>query len=134
MNSEGTKEQLHSTEECLSIDEVLNRVGDKWSLPVISRLGEGTLRFTELKRSVVGISQRMLTLTLRQLERDGLVERTVYLTVPPKVEYTLSDFGRTILIPVTALANWALTYRPDIQTAREAFDSRQLEVSGTKRS
>ena len=133
-NNEGTKGQLHSDEDCVSINEVLNRVGDKWSLQVISQLGEGTLRFTELKRSVDGISQRMLTLTLRQLERDGLVKRTVYPTVPPKVEYTLSDFGRTILVPVTALANWALTYRTDIQAAREAFDSRQLEVSGTKRS
>ena len=133
-NNEGTKGQLHSTEECVGINEVLNRVGDKWSLQVISRLGEGTLRFTELKRSVDGISQRMLTLTLRQLERDGLVERTVYPTVPPKVEYTLSNFGRTILIPVTALADWALTYREDIQAAREAFDSRQLEVSAATKS
>ena len=126
--------QLHSTEECVSTNEVLTRVGDKWSLQVISRLGEGTLRFTELRRSIDGISQRMLTLTLRQLERDGLVERTVYPTVPPKVEYTLSDFGRTILIPVTALADWALTYRLDIQAAREAFDSRQLEVFATTKS
>ena len=133
-NNEGTIGQLHSTEERVSINEVLTRVGDKWSLQVISQLGEGTLRFTELKRSVNGISQRMLTLTLRQLERDGLVERTVYPTVPPKVEYTLSDFGRTILIPVTALADWALTYRLDIQAAREAFDSRQLEVSAANKS
>ena len=131
-NNEGTKGPLHSDEECVSINEVLTRVGDKWSLQVISQLGQGTLRFTELKRSVEGISQRMLTLTLRQLERDGLVERTVYPTVPPKVEYTLSDFGRTILIPVTALANWALTYRLDIQAAREAFDGRQVEVSGVQ--
>jgi DNA-binding HxlR family transcriptional regulator len=128
-NSEGTKGLVRSDEECVTIDEVLNRVGDKWSLQVISQLGEGTLRFTELKRAIEGISQRMLTLTLRQLERDGLVQRTVYPTVPPKVEYTLSEFGRTILIPVTALADWALTYRLDIQAAREAFDRRQLEVS-----
>src|SRR2546426_10295786 len=94
----------------------------------------GMLRFTELKRAIEGISQRMLALTLRQLERDGLVERTIYPTVPPKVEYTLSDFGRTILIPVTALANWALTYRLDIQAAREAFDSRQLEVAAATKS
>ena len=133
-NIEGTIGQPHSTEECVSINEVLTRVGDKWTLQVISQLGEGTLRFTELKRSVDGISQRMLTLTLRQLERDGLVERTVYPTVPPKVEYTLSDFGRTILIPVTALANWALTYRLDIQAARDAFDSRQLEASAANKS
>jgi DNA-binding HxlR family transcriptional regulator len=129
-NSEGTGRLLHSDEECVSINEVLNRVGDKWSLQVISRLGQRTLRYTELRRSIEGISQRMLTLTLRQLERDGLVRRTVYPTVPPKVEYTLSDFGHTILTPVTELANWALTYRLEIQAAREAFDSRQLEVSG----
>src|SRR5881409_2811097 len=111
-NNKGTVGQVHTNEECVSINEVLTRVGDKWSLQVIS--------------------QRMLTLTLRQLERDCLVERTVYPTVPPKVEYTLSDFGRTILIPVTALADWALTYRLDIQAAREAFDSRQLEVSAPR--
>jgi DNA-binding HxlR family transcriptional regulator len=128
-NNEGTKGQVRSDEDCVTIDEVLNRVGDKWSLQVVSQLGEGTLRFTELKRAIEGISPRMLTLTLRQLERDGLVQRTVYPTVPPKVEYTLSEFGRTILIPVTALADWALTYRLDIQAAREAFDRRQLEVS-----
>jgi DNA-binding HxlR family transcriptional regulator len=129
-NNEGTIGQLHSTEECVSINEVLTRVGDKWSLQVISRLGQGTLRFTELKRSIDGISQRMLTLTLRQLERDGLVVRTVCPTVPPKVEYTLSELGRTIRVPVTALANWALTYRLDIQAAREAFEAKQHEVSG----
>jgi DNA-binding HxlR family transcriptional regulator len=130
-NNEGTKGQLPSDEECVSINEVLSRVGDKWSLQIISRLGEGTLRFSELKRSVEGISQRMLTLTLRQLERDGLVKRRVYATVPPKVEYTLSEFGRTILIPVSELANWALTYRLQIQAARDAYDSRRLEASGT---
>src|SRR5438093_11904407 len=133
-NSKGTEGLLHSSAECVSINEVLTRVGDKWSLQIISRLGEGTLRFTELKRAIEGISQRMLTLTLRQLERDGLVRRTVYPTVPPKVEYTLSDFGRTILVPVTELANWALTYRLDIQASREAFDGRQLEVSGANKS
>ena len=133
-NNKVTKGLLHSQEECVSINEVLARVGDKWSLQVISQLGGGTMRFTELKRSVEGISQRMLTLTLRQLERDGLVERTIYPTVPPKVEYTLSDFGRTILIPVTALADWALTYRLDIQAAREAFDSRQPALSVANKS
>jgi DNA-binding HxlR family transcriptional regulator len=133
-NNKGTKGLLHSQEECVSINEVLARVGGKWSLQVISQLGGGTMRFTELKRSVEGVSQRMLTLTLRQLERDGLVQRTVYPTVPPKVEYTLSDFGRTILVPVMGLADWALTYREEIQAAREAFDSRQAEVSGVKSS
>jgi len=133
-NNEVTKGPPDSSADCVSINEVLTRVGDKWSLQIISRLGDRTLRHTELKRSVEGISQRMLTLTLRQLERDGLVQRKVYPTVPPKVEYTLSDFGQTILVPVTELANWALTYRTNIQAAREAFDSRQLEVSGTQSS
>jgi DNA-binding HxlR family transcriptional regulator len=133
-NNKGTKGLLHSDAECVSINEVLTRVGDKWSLQVISRLGEGTMRFSELRRSVEGISQRMLTLTLRQLERDGLLERTVYPTVPPKVEYALTDLGRTIRVPVTALANWALTYRLDIQAAREAFDRRQVEAVGAGRS
>src|SRR4029450_13782134 len=119
---------LHSQEECVSINEVLARVGDKWSLQVVSRLGDSTLPLPELKRSIEGISQRMLTLTLRQLERDGLVERSVYPTVPPKVEYRLSDFGRTILVPVMALADWAVSHRMAIQAAREAFDSRQLEA------
>jgi DNA-binding HxlR family transcriptional regulator len=124
-NSEGTNGQLQSDADCVSISEVLTRVGDKWSLQVISRLGTGTLRFTELRRAIDGISQRMLTLTLRQLERDGLVERTVYPTVPPKVEYELSDFGRTLLQPVMGLAEWAVAHRAEMQAAREAFDSRQ---------
>ena len=124
-NKEVTVNRLHSDEECVSIDEVLHRVGDKWSLQVISQLGNGTLRFSELQRAIGAISQRMLTLTLRNLERDGLVARTVYATVPPKVEYTLTDLGRTILTPVTAIANWALTYRLDIQAARDAFDGRR---------
>jgi DNA-binding HxlR family transcriptional regulator len=113
-NNEGTDRPPHNDEDCLSISEVLTRVGDKWSLQVISRLHAGTLRFTELNRSIDGISQRMLTLTLRQLERDGLVERTVYPTVPPKVEYKLSDFGRTILMPVMGLAEWAVAHRVEI--------------------
>jgi DNA-binding HxlR family transcriptional regulator len=112
----------HNTEECMSIDVVLNRVGDKWSLQVISRLGDETVRFGELKRSIEGVSQRMLTLTLRQLERDGLVMRTVYPTVPPKVEYNLSDFGKTILEPVMALAEWAVNHRYEMQAARDAYD------------
>jgi DNA-binding HxlR family transcriptional regulator len=128
-NNEGTRQRPHTAEECVSIGEVLSRVGDKWSLQVISELSERTVRFTELKRSIEGISQRMLTLTLRQLERDGLVLRKVYPTVPPRVEYKLSDFGRTILEPVVELGNWAIKYRLDIQAARDAFDRRQLEGS-----
>ncbi|WP_331748173.1 helix-turn-helix domain-containing protein [Streptomyces chartreusis] len=102
--------------------EVLDRVGDKWSVLVIVLLGQRTHRFNELHRAVEGISQRMLTLTVRALERDGLVSRTVYASVPPRVEYELTDLGRTLLIPLGALATWAEMHRDDIQAARERHD------------
>jgi DNA-binding HxlR family transcriptional regulator len=117
--------QGHTAEGCATVREVLGRVGDKWSVLVIGMLGAGTHRFSELQRSIEGISQRMLTLTLRQLERDGLVERTVYPTIPPRVEYTLTPLGCTLLEPVMALAGWAETHRSDIETARRTFDTRR---------
>jgi DNA-binding HxlR family transcriptional regulator len=104
--------------------EVLARVGDKWSLYVIHLLGVGTKRFTELRRSIDGISQRMLTVTLRGLERDGLVTRTVYATVPPRVDYTLTPMGRTLLDTVCALIQWADKHLDDIESARAAYDQR----------
>src|SRR5262245_36831120 len=90
----------HPEAECLAVREVLNRVGDKWSVLLVERLGNGPRRFGDLRRGVEGISQRMLTLTLRALERDGLVKRTVFPTVPPSVEYSLTSLGRTLLEPV----------------------------------
>jgi len=115
---------------CTTIREVLARVGDKWSVFVVTLLGEGTLRFTELQRSIEGISQRMLTLTLRQLERDGLVERLVYPVVPPRVEYSLTPLGKTLIVPLVALASWADAHRADIEAARADYDS-QAEASPT---
>ena len=109
---------------CTTIHQVLARVGDKWSVFVITLLGGGTMRFTELHRSIEGISQRMLTLTLRQLERDGLVERVVYPVVPPRVEYSLTALGTTLIAPVVALAGWADTHRADIEAARVEYDAR----------
>jgi DNA-binding HxlR family transcriptional regulator len=106
--------------------EVLHRVGDKWSVLVIVLLGNGTKRFSELRRTIEGISQRMLTLTLRGLERDGLVLRTVYPTVPPRVEYGLTPLGKTLLSTVTELANWANSNRKDIERARADFDRREV--------
>ena len=103
---------------CTTIKEVLARVGDKWSVFVITLLGERTMRFTELLRSIEGISQRMLTLTLRQLERDGLVDRVVYPIVPPRVEYSLTPLGTTLIEPLVALAGWADAHRTDIERAR----------------
>ena len=122
----------HSHERCLAVREVLNRVGDKWSVFIVAMLGEGPRRFNELRRSIDGISQRMLTLTLRGLTRDGLVTRTVYATVPPRVDYALTPLGQTLLVPVQALASWAEEHRVEIQRARDHFDRKSERR--TKRS
>lgn len=107
---------------CPAVREVLNRVGDKWSVQIVKLLGEGPVRFNELKRQIEGISQRMLTLTLRGLERDGIVSRHVEPTVPPRVEYALTDLGFTLLKPVCALAQWAVDHREAIHAAQQSFD------------
>lgn len=104
--------------------DVLDRVGDKWSVLVVVLLKDGRLRFSDLRRSIEGISQRMLTHTLRQLERDGLIDRTVYPSVPVRVEYELTALGRTLIEPLTALAQWAEGHRGLILSARAAYDSR----------
>jgi DNA-binding HxlR family transcriptional regulator len=111
--------------EATEIRQILNRVGDKWSILVIAMLDQGTRRFTELRRDIEGISQRMLALTLRQLERDGLVVRTVYPVVPPKVEYALTDLGSTLLESVRGLVSWATEHRGQVVAARVAYDARQ---------
>ena len=108
---------------CQRINEVLTRVGDRWSVLVIISLSEyGTLRFNELKRNL-GISQRMLSRTLRELERDGLVNRTYYPTIPPKVEYNLTKMGESFREPVNALGHWALENLATIDAAREIYDA-----------
>jgi DNA-binding HxlR family transcriptional regulator len=113
----------HLPADCRAVSDVLARVGDKWSVLAVTRLGGGPLRFNELRRSIGGISQRMLTLTLRGLERDGLITRTVFPTVPPRVEYALTALGRDLLQPVSALGDWALRNQAKIARAREQFDS-----------
>src|SRR6476646_3686188 len=113
---------LHVPEDCRAVSEVLSRVGDKWTILVVSELGNGPKRFNELRRSLGSISQRMLTLTLRALERDGLVTRTVYPTVPPRVEYELTKLGRSLLEPVSELGAWARRNRAAIVEARSKFD------------
>ena len=108
--------------DCKRINEVLSRVGDRWSvLVVISLARYGTMRFNEIKRNL-GISQRMLSLTLKELERDGLVNRTQYPTIPPKVEYELTEMGESFRGPVTTLGYWALDHLDKIDAAREAYD------------
>ena len=115
--------QWDSREDC-EVRQILDRIADKWSLLVIALLDQRTLRFTELKKSIHGVSQRMLAVTLRQLERDGLVERTVYPVVPPRVEYALTPLGATLHETIQSLVAWTERYQNEIATARARYDAR----------
>lgn len=110
-------------EECHAISETLARIADKWTVLVVELLRDGPMRFNEMRRAIGGISQRMLTLTVRGLERDGLVTRTVYPTIPPRVDYELTKLGRTLREPLVAVAAWARKNRPAILEARKVFDA-----------
>ncbi|HCO55564.1 MAG TPA: transcriptional regulator [Pelagibacterium sp.] len=110
---------------CTAMGDILNRIGDKWSVMVVGRLKGGTMRFSELRRAIDGVSQRMLTLTLRNLERDGLVTRTVYAEIPPRVEYTLTEMGRTLTGPIGALWDWAAEHQDQVARARIHYDRAQ---------
>ena len=114
----------HATEECRAVRSILARVGDKWSILIIVRLGDGPKRFNEIKRLVAGISQRMLTLTLRGLERDGLVKRTHIPTIPPRVDYELTPLGRSLWDAVEPLGAWAQDHVKHIARARAVFDKK----------
>jgi DNA-binding HxlR family transcriptional regulator len=127
------KHPVH-TEECRPISELLARVGDKWSVLVVSLLGRGQLRFSELRRMIDGISQKMLTTTLRSLERDGFVTRTVFPTTPPSVAYELTALGRDLLVPVGALAAWARQNQARVDEARRRFDAKQAKGSPRRSS
>jgi len=110
---------------CRTISTLLSRIGYKWTVLVVTSLGGGSRRFNELRREIPSVSQRMLTLTLRNLERDGLVSRTVTPTIPPRVDYELTDMGHSLLKPVTALADWALQHVEQIHAAQSRFDAAQ---------
>jgi DNA-binding HxlR family transcriptional regulator len=112
---------------CRAMSDVLNRIGDKWSVMVVGMLSHGTMRFNELKRQINGISQRMLTLTLRNLERDGLVTRTIYPEIPPRVEYGLTELGETLKGPIGTLWDWSAANHQAIVAARLAYDARHAE-------
>ena len=123
---EGTRlipSNLHVPEDCRAMSEVLARVGDKWTILVVSELANGPRRFNEIRRALGSISQRMLTLTLRGLERDGLVTRTAFPTIPPKVEYELTRLGRSLIEPVSGIGLWARQNRAAIAEARQRFDA-----------
>jgi DNA-binding HxlR family transcriptional regulator len=109
---------------CRSIAPILQRIGDKWSILIVMMLARGPQRFNELKRMVEGISQRMLTLNLRGLEREGLVSRKIFPTIPPKVEYALTDLGESLCTHVIAFGQWAEANYDAIQAARARFDAR----------
>ena len=115
----------HRSTDCRAVSSVLARVGDKWSVLIIVMLGDGPKRFNEIKRAVGGISQRMLTLTLRGLERDGLVTRTIFPTIPPRVDYELTRLGRSLWAAVEPLGLWAQGHVKDIHKAQEKFDQKK---------
>jgi DNA-binding HxlR family transcriptional regulator len=119
----------HEPSECRAISAVLSRVGDKWTVLVVETLGSGPKRFNELRRALGSISQRMLTLTLRALERDGLVLRTVTPSVPPRVDYELTKLGHSLLVPVNSLADWARANTAAMEKARAKFDTTQGATS-----
>jgi DNA-binding HxlR family transcriptional regulator len=119
------------SEECPKVSQVLARIGEKWSVLIIIMLSEKTRRFSELKRAIGGVSQRMLTLSLRGLERDGLVKRTVFPVVPPRVEYELTPLGRSLQAPVSALGEWAQSHLAEIDAARETFDRKEALKAAT---
>ena len=122
-----TEAQRHG--ECRRVTPVLNRVGDKWSMQVVMELARGPKRFSEIKRGLDGISQRMLTLTLRGLERDGLINRYVTPSIPPRVDYELTELGVSLREPVQALGQWALDHIDCIWAAQQRYDSAQEEAA-----
>jgi DNA-binding HxlR family transcriptional regulator len=119
----------HESEDCRAVSDILGRVGDKWTVLVVGYLSDGPMRFSELKRGIGGISQKMLTITLRGLERDGFVTRTVFPSIPPRVDYELTDLGRELRVPVNALGEWARVNIARVRQARERFDNAQSEQS-----
>ncbi len=116
-------EEHHDPANCTIVGEILTRVGDRWTGPLLIALGDRRLRFGELHRAIEGISQRMLTVTLRHLERDGLIVRTVYATVPPRVEYELSDRGRSLRDVLQHVGAWVVAHKDEIVQSRQQFDA-----------
>jgi DNA-binding HxlR family transcriptional regulator len=121
--------ERHLPSRCQAVNSILSRVGDKWTVLVVMMLADGPRRFNELKRKIGGISQRMLTLTLRGLERDGLVSRTMFPTIPPRVDYELTELGHSLRDPIEGLGHWAMAHIATIERARGAYDARRKDRS-----
>jgi DNA-binding HxlR family transcriptional regulator len=126
VTDEGTTDDMaeHMPGACTAVGSILSRVGDKWTVLVVMMLADGPMRFNELKRKIGGVSQRMLTLTLRGLERDGFVSRTMFPTIPPRVDYELTALGQSLRVPVQELGHWAFEHIAVVAKARAAFDAR----------
>jgi DNA-binding HxlR family transcriptional regulator len=118
------RSHTHVLTQCKQVTSILSRIGDKWSVLVVVMLGDGPMRFNEMRRTINGISQRMLTLTLRGLERDGFLTRTVFPTIPPRVDYELTHLGFSLLEPVRAMGQWAIQNAAVIEDARSRFDAK----------
>jgi DNA-binding HxlR family transcriptional regulator len=114
-------------EGCRAVAHTLARIGDKWTVMVVGSLSNGPMRYNQIARLIEGISQRMLTLTLKGLEQDGLVSRTMYPTIPPRVDYELTDLGRSLIVPLQSLYSWAVEHRPAMLAAREKFAKREQQ-------
>jgi DNA-binding HxlR family transcriptional regulator len=122
-----------SGEDCHAVAETLDRIGDKWTVLVVGVLEQGPLRYNEIRRVVDGISQRMLTLTLKVLERDGLVTRTMYPTIPPRVDYELTELGRRLMVPLRGLYDWAVKNRPAMLAARKRFAEKERVAASQRK-
>ncbi len=121
----GVTLEVHDAPQCSAVNDILARVGDKWSVRVVMALDGGSRRFNQLRRDIPGISQRMLTRTLRNLERDGLISRTVTPSVPPRVDYALTALGKSLCDPVARLGNWAIANIGKVEAARAVYDGEQ---------
>jgi DNA-binding HxlR family transcriptional regulator len=132
-------DNMHDTGDCRAVADVLARIGDKWTVYIVGLLSGGPMRFSEIRRAVSAISQRMLSLTLRGLERDGLVTRTVYPTIPPRVDYELTPVGLTLIAPLKQVGSWAIANRDYVEGARARFDvmnagSKTAEALGRRKT
>jgi DNA-binding HxlR family transcriptional regulator len=127
-NSVRAIEVSHCSGECREVVHTLARIGDKWTVMVVGALANGPIRYNQIARLIEGISQRMLTLTLKGLEQDGLVSRTMYPTIPPRVDYELTDLGRSLIVPLRSLHSWAVEHRPAMLAAREEFAKREQQT------
>ena len=119
--------ESHNADGCRALADILVRIGDKWTVMVVGALAKGSMRYSEIFKLIEGVSQRMLTLTLKSLERDGLVTRTMYPTIPPRVDYALTERGRTLIVPLHVLWTWAQANRCGIEDSRRAFDQRRAQ-------